>query len=721
MRAFFIRISGFGLILFLLTACIPPVTINGAGAAEISPADICAGKTINGVAGTAVCANAPAAFDVTQSFASGNFNSISNAPASCSYLSTVTLFGTSGTMIDRGDLDPSATWGGAGYYSGFDVNALTASDVCSSKSIFGQVGTGVCQSGTVVDAAQATDVVNGKEYFNSTGALVTGTLALPTDRGAWDMRSSFPGAGAYAGVSHAPSASRICSSSSGGQDVAGTSGTAVCESNTATIDATLAPKLLSATSLYDSSGKLVTGSMTNQGSWDVSTSAFPGTGYYSGASSSLSTGQVCIGSKILSANGTAICNSLFGDLMASGVFRNLGSTQSTLSGEVNQGSCNSGGYTTRAGCEAAAATWTPSAMDTNYRVIPDDRIDGDGLVGDGAVIYALRPANNCGTIGSIVTRIADCATQNTSRATWNGANKGVSNESTWKLVTRNGALKEVWQDQRTGLIWSSLVATGVINSQVNWCTAAGVIAPAPVTLSQVYNSAAGTPMTGNGTITNISGGSSSATETITITFTGPIAVGVAAGTCGSGGAWTNNLTNAAGTTAVYTNAAKCSFTLTQGSTPFANGDTIIVKSTAATSYSCVPGAVSALQPLSAISACAEDGSLVSAISGELWSAGTYSAAKGNMGLNSTTRVRWRLPTFNDYQQARIDGIMFVMPDIGIVGSARTAPDATTAGVIEWTATPTASFRAGAYIVTSNSGSTYSTTRGFTAAARCVGR
>jgi hypothetical protein len=77
-----------------------------------------------------------------------------------------------------------------------------------------------------------------------------------------------------------------------------------------------------------------------------------------------------------------------------------------------------------------------------------------------------------------------------SLATWNGASAGNSGEGVWKLVTRNtpqGTCTssvnscrpvEVWQDQRTGLLWSSLVAGGYASTgggQVadNWCRAAG--------------------------------------------------------------------------------------------------------------------------------------------------------------------------------------------------------------------------------------------------------
>lgn len=68
--------------------------------------------------------------------------------------------------------------------------------------------------------------------------------------------------------------------------------------------------------------------------------------------------------------------------------------------------------------------------------------------------------------------ITHCANENPSVATWNGQSNGNSGEAEWKLVTRLGASKEVWQDQRTGLIWSSLVSTGD-----HWCKAVASSSP----------------------------------------------------------------------------------------------------------------------------------------------------------------------------------------------------------------------------------------------------
>jgi hypothetical protein len=85
--------------------------------------------------------------------------------------------------------------------------------------------------------------------------------------------------------------------------------------------------------------------------------------------------------------------------------------------------------------------------------------------------YAPRPANDCGTTQStIAARINDCAAANPATSTWDGAAQCEPNQfrGAWKLVARDGANKEVWQDQSTGLLWSSIVA-----QSVNWCQASG--------------------------------------------------------------------------------------------------------------------------------------------------------------------------------------------------------------------------------------------------------
>jgi hypothetical protein len=245
-----------------------------------------------------------------------------------------------------------------------------------------------------------------------------------------------------------------------------------------------------------------------------------------------------------------------------------------------------------------------------------------------------------------------------------------------------------------------------VTSAINWCQASGNIQLAPVTYSSSYNTAAGTPIVGNGTIGAISGGSSSAGETITITFTSATTFTVSGANCGGGSITSGGLTASAGSTATFSRANYCSFTLTQGAVNFANNDIFIVKSVSAASYSCAPGAASALQPASPISYCAEVAG-VNAPAGENWGTGVYMAAKGGMGKTATAQspsVRWRLPSIEDYMQANVNGIRFVMPDMGIAGTSRPIADGSTGGInYEWSSSLYSNSRSIAWIFYASNG------------------
>lgn len=175
----------------------------------------------------------------------------------------------------------------------------------------------------------------------------------------------------------APDPATVCASANGGQDIAGTSGTAFCSTASS----------LSPTSM--GGGNDANDAVTSR--TDTAGASASWTSVVIAMGTDFIKANICNGKTIFGRTGTAICNSIFGDLTASGANRNLGSTQATLSGEVNLGTCSSGGYTTRASCEAASVTWTPSAMGANYRIVADDRTDDDGYLGNGNTTYALRP------------------------------------------------------------------------------------------------------------------------------------------------------------------------------------------------------------------------------------------------------------------------------------------------------------------------------------------
>jgi hypothetical protein len=306
----------------------------------------------------------------------------------------------------------------------------------------------------------------------------------------------------------------------------------------------------------------------------------------------------------------------------SNIFRDTGSGQLTQSAEV----------TTYAGNSAS-----PN-LPSNYREVPDVLKDDDGYYNADSGCASNCTLNapitgaqhsafvDCGTtLGSIASRIADCNSKNSPYATWSGIGNGTGGQGTWYLVTRQGTNKEVWQDGRTGLIWSSKLTTAPGD---NWCRASGSgQANDP---SNYCNNATYQPQY----------------PTIESDCAEPAGAVPTPGWCSNGTA--------------YSSSAGC------GATWTANTDN--------------------------------------------WTAGTYSAAKGGMGANSTTlKVRWRLPTINDYKQADVDGIRSVMPDMGAFGAS------------EWSASVFSSNRNFAWYFNSVYGSVSTNVRTNNVAVRCVGR
>lgn len=110
-----------------------------------------------------------------------------------------------------------------------------------------------------------------------------------------------------------------------------------------------------------------------------------------------------------------------------------------------------------------------------HRIVPQITRDNAGING-ASVIFATRPTVNCGSAGSIETRITDCLSKNPSTAFWDGRIHGNAAESTWSLVSRTGASgRETWRDNRTQMIWSDRLTTAS-----NWCHASGVSGGGPL-------------------------------------------------------------------------------------------------------------------------------------------------------------------------------------------------------------------------------------------------
>ena len=445
---------------------------------------------------------------------------------------------------------------------------------------------------------------------------------------------------------------------------------------------------------------------------DGSLSATIPSGYYAGTETAtmsdtdLVAGNIRTGITLFGVNGTLS----FSHLTASSALRDPGvkvipnlTDLATTSAQLTLNNEN----TLYAGADL------PTTGGYNYRDVPSMAVDDEGYYGTNCK-YAPRPSSNCGTSqATLALRIADCQTANPSSSSWNGSTQCNGGQGLWRLVARSAANEEVWQDQRTGLLWSSIV-----NTAINWCRATGNTELTPLTFINSFNNTAGTLITGNGTIGALSSGTTSANETVTITFTSATAFTVSGANCGGGAITGGGLTVTAGSTVTWSRANYCSFTLTQGSTNFAVNDRFTLQSVQNSAYSCAPSGP--LQPASPVSYCAEAAGLNAGV-GDDWVTPIYMTAKGGLGKNSTPGVRWRSPSIDDYKIADANGIRFVMPDMGIGGASRPSPDGSVAGSAEWSSSGVSSSRSYAWVFYADNGVVYGNGRSSTSGARCVGR
>ena len=503
-------------------------------------------------------------------------------------------------------LSTSQTWtasAGTAYSSvSVDLGAdFTASNICGTKSIFGRTGAAVCQNSPAGTGASAADVLAGTFFWNSSGVSTQGTMAAQILSASSETLSA-----GYYSTEQLSSVDGDLSSNNirAGVTVFGIIGNSNVV-NTSSGNAVGSDLLIGRKSWVD--GSEVTGSMINRGNWDL-TGSFAGEGYYSSVSNAPSADEICSGSSVVGVSGDFDCT--LEVTLASNQYRDPASAQVSQKSET---------------VLAAATAYTNST--SGYRAIPNVSKDDDGVVsssnatlvnrtswdsacdaGSGATGGSANSACKCGQSGTLVDRIADCASHGTlgANATWDGATKANSGQGAWKLVTRTGATsatkgREVWQDQRTQLLWSSLVATSI-----NWCRATG------------SNSIPGNP------------GMSDDPN----------------GICAS---------------STYQN-------------PTGTAD----------------------------SACFEDSSYFDHETGTIDPEG-----KGGLGSESVPTVGWRTPTVNDYHQAVVNGVQFVLPDTS--ASAWTATVSSLLSGYAWTV----SLQLGAFTAT--------TARTTNTAVRCVGR
>lgn len=95
-------------------------------------------------------------------------------------------------------------------------------------------------------------------------------------------------------------------------------------------------------------------------------------------------------------------------------------------------------------------------------LIPDIEVHIDSNVkGPAKISYTVSECGN--SVAATVTladRIKDCKDKvpDANSLTWNGKKSGINGEGDWELISYSAG-KKVWQDKRTGLLWSDVVAT----------------------------------------------------------------------------------------------------------------------------------------------------------------------------------------------------------------------------------------------------------------------
>ncbi|HLE01394.1 MAG TPA: hypothetical protein VJB59_14115 [Bdellovibrionota bacterium] len=373
----------------------------------------------------------------------------------------------------------------AGYYDGTKTataadSDLLAENILSGTTIFGVEGTATLESGHVAcNASGQTDCV-------SSAGFLPGTPRTSVTGGNGATQITIP-QGYYDGTSTATAADTNLTASKIKKDIAifGVTGTAVLAGTGYSVgQGAAAGDILKDKQAWDKDGTLLTGSLVNRGAFDA-TLAFPGAGYYSGMTKSLIPPLICSGTDVGGYAGTALCTG--GTMMSWNIFHDRDATV----------------YSQTAEASVFAGSYLNTPLPADHRVVPVISKDDDGYVSPGVFSSQIRPVTRsadgteweagvprrvCGKdVTTINDKIADCDTQHAVKPSWNifpgtvewsGLVNSNSGQGSWTLVTivslalANGAVcdtdcREVWRDDRTGLLWSSVLGSD------NWCRAAG--------------------------------------------------------------------------------------------------------------------------------------------------------------------------------------------------------------------------------------------------------
>ncbi len=124
---------------------------------------------------------------------------------------------------------------------------------------------------------------------------------------------------------------------------------------------------------------------------------------------------------------------------------------------------------------SAEETAKADSLPVGYDNIPRVEESDDGI-NSNSVTLQTRPLVECGISAGLTTaqRLRDCADKNPAHSEWKGTANGNSGEGVWKLFTRSSIGREIWLDEKTGLVWSDILSTNNgTNILANWCQASG--------------------------------------------------------------------------------------------------------------------------------------------------------------------------------------------------------------------------------------------------------
>jgi hypothetical protein len=368
-----------------------------------------------------------------------------------------------------------------GFYSStnisFQDNELISSNILSGVNIFGVQGSAISGSGSI--STCSSNGLQSSVCATSTNSYWTTTLGSNIVASVGTLSTLVP-AGYYTGAQTVTMSDSdlITSNISNGVNIFGVTGSLVPAYTACTDDALNVSQCSTATNRYvtASLGNNIL-SWANGSALTVVSGTIP-KGFYNGnviqfTDSNLISSNIKDGISLFGVTGNFV-----GIVLNSNLHREPGSTMMTISDEVELGAAtaypqNSSGY--RAIPRITKDKIYNLSVSTNLvnRTGWDNNCDSSTGTAGGSANSACK----CGLSGSISARIVNCSTHGVigTNATWSALQKGNSGESDWKLVTRtssfdsgNNLSREVWRDERTGLLWSSLVSTGI-----NWCQASG--------------------------------------------------------------------------------------------------------------------------------------------------------------------------------------------------------------------------------------------------------